>query len=973
MIIDVPSAFAQSNTVQVRTGSHEKYSRLVFDWPEETGYDISKDGSTLTIIFKKEANLDVREATANPVRNITIAEVINQNPVTIKLTIPEDSRYRAFNAGTKIVLDVYNSPSDKAPPKTAEVTPAPEAKEEPKEEIAVLEEITTETGEEETIPEGEQKTAAEVPEVEALPLDPTEVARISGATLIAISALNSIGMAVFERGDQLWIVNDKPQSPLEPQVSGPNTKDLTPFEEMTFDNGKAFITKVLPGAQIRTEGGGLKWKVVVSGQQSRTQPIDPKREKVNEDQARSGKIIWPFEEPGQIIDIIDPITGRPLKVITAKNSKDYAGPARSFVDFDVLPAYSGLVLAPKVDDLEVRIISRGIEISRPEGLSVLSEGRIEQNTPRQNSASASKSKEPGPRIFDFKNWELGGIDALKDNQTIILSEINNLPKNAQDEDLMTLAKTALSNAMGAEALGFLEIIQDNNKDIVNTPGFRAIRGAARTIDYKTEAAFRDLSVKDLDKFDEIGYWRAYALADLGDWQQAIQTLPSDIDILRDYPVFLQTRVGLVSAEIALRGGNTDQATQILALVELNNKHMTKEQEAALAYLKGEAARQNGIIEETKKYWEPLTTGPDDLYRAKAGLALTRLLVDQKELTTGKAIDNLERLRYAWRGDELEAQINYWLGRTYFEARQFVKGLNIMREAASVAAGTKLGERVTGEMGDVFVELFLGETLDKITPLQAMALYEQFTELVPPGEQGDKIVERLADRLTQADILDKASELLTYQLAHRLDGLNAYNVGIKLAAVNLIDNKPDEAMAALNVAQEKLTQLPEEAQTQERKQSVALLRSRAYSRQGRPDQGIALLETLEPNPTINRLRADIAWTAGYWDDAAQALEDVIIDENMSLTRPLSDEHSALLLQRAVALNLAGDRIGLANMREKYADAMAQTPKARLFDVITRPRQSSALADRDTLMGIVSEVDLFSEFLNSYKDVSLSTSN
>jgi hypothetical protein len=72
-----------------------------------------------------------------------------------------------------------------------------------------------------------------------------------------------------------------------------------------------------------------------------------------------------------------------------------------------------------------------------------------------------------------------------------------------------------------------------------------------------------------------------------------------------------------------------------------------------------------------------------------------------------------------------------------------------------------------------------------------------------------------------------------------------------------------------------------------------------------------------------------------------------------------------MQRAVALNLSSNRIGLANMREKYSDSMAQTDKARVFEVITRARQSGALADRETLMGVVSEVDLFKQFLDNYK--------
>ena len=102
-------------------------------------------------------------------------------------------------------------------------------------------------------------------------------------------------------------------------------------------------------------------------------------------------------------------------------------------------------------------------------------------------------------------------------------------------------------------------------------------------------------------------------------------------------------------------------------------------------------------------------------------------------------------------------------------------------------------------------------------------------------------------------------------------------------------------------------------------------------------------------------------------AAEALNEVIVDENISLTRPVSGEQADLILNRAVALSLSNDRIALSNMRTKYNDLMLQTSKARQFEVITRPRGTTALADRETLLSIVSEVDLFKDFLESYRDV------
>lgn len=1014
-----------AESVRIRTGEHDEYSRLVFDWPKSVEYDVENiTEDQLRLTFKKAASLDV--SNANPVANIRSMDILSETPLRLTLSIPAGSRSRVFRAGERVVVDIYNPPGGKPTPpdrfavhmETTGPANEPRHTPEPAQAQAQIEKLPSPPSPEHkpesepapvtkaeatapvehptppvpstTQPETQHTQKPEKPEtgnmpdahalrapvatpavapekVETEPLAPLErlaKERSPQATLISLSSTQALGIGVFELRDGLWVINNRPELLASPSISGPEASYFKPLRHMDLERAKAFITKTRDGTQVRGEGGGIFWKIIISPAENMPEPVQLRRIGVNKNEARGGHILWPFKEADKIISLTDPVSGRTIQVVTVKNAKDFAGPALRFIDFETLPSPVGLAVIPKVDDLEISITSEGVKITRPGGLTLMPEEAVLT----AQSASLKPDRldyRETRRIFDFGNWQMGGLEAMQDNKNIILAGLHDSPESQRIENIVTLAKMHLANGHAPEALGFLRFARTEVPDLETNTEFLALRGAARALAGQSEAAFHDLSIKPLTDFEEIGFWRAFVLADLGDWQQAMDVLPKNIDTLYDYPPYVIIPLGLGLAEVELRAGRTQTADEILRLVESNKHSLLPPQEAALQYLQGESARQQNDIDRTKMLWENLSEGPDDRYRAKAGLALTRLEAERKDISPEEAIDHLERLRYAWRGDQLEIQIGYWLGRAYFEAKDHIKGLNIMREAASHGTGSRLADDIAQEMTDGFTQLYLGPELENLSAMQAVALYEEFSELVPVGKKGDKIVEMLAERLVQADLLNRAGNLLEHQVEHRLSGEEAYRVGVRLAAIRLLDRKPDKAEKALNLATSKLQTLPAESQTPDKFLEVSLLRARALSRRGRPDQALALLEKLDKSRDVNRLRADIAWEAGYWDDAAAAFEDVILDKNISLTRPLDQEDSILILHRAVALNLSNNRVALTNMREKYADAMAQTDKARAFEVITRARQSAALADRETLMSVISEVDLFGDFLNNYK--------
>lgn len=1030
--------------VNVRTGEHSGYTRLVFDWPQNVTYEMKEDASgAFTITFGKAGKI-------NPAvkgKNVQGLSVVSENPLTLSVKVPSGAKSRTFPVNNRIVVDVYDPPA--VPEKKAEVKPEPEAvtppenkpeenkpeaqttalpaagpvAEKPKDaaqgaiKSAKVEEVTDNAvappdekilkdvqdairnvenivaevvnpdrpriPESQPLQEGASSKAPEThmsaPQQQqpvsppdekdasaaaaAKPADSKQPAKANQYTLSSTAA---VGMAVFEDSGKLWMITNRNDIIVSPQVSGPDAANIQPVAAAPFNGGQAYVAPVLQGADTRVEGGGLLWGIHVSPDKSEKKPTPLIRSDIDKKKLRSGKITFPFKTARTVLDVPDPVTGGVLKVVPVDDAADFAGGARSFVDFDILKSPLGITIRPKVDDLSIVASKDGVVISRPEGLSILPEemiSGIEKNDFNARMAKAGDER----RIFNFKDWKMGGLAALNENRNVILSGMGNMSKGAQIENLITLAKMQLANGRGAETLGFLNFAASEMPELAQNPEFLSLRGVAKAFDWKTDEAFQELSSPVLEDYDEIDIWRAFTLADLGDWQQAREVLPDDISPVRDYPSEIKNRLGIVLAEIYLRSGDLELAKALLSLIETDKDKLNLAHDAALQYLKGEAARQDGHLDETKKLWTALANGSDDLYRVKAGLALARLQVENKEITSKQAIDALERLRYAWRGDELEAQVNYWLGRTYFESGQYVKGMGIMAEAAKLVPDSVLGERIEGDMVSLFTNFYTGEGLAKVSPMDAVALYEEFRRLLPSGPPGNTVISNLAEHLVDADLFDRAADLLNYQITNRLSGDEAAKAATRLAAIQMIDKNGAGALQSLKKADELLKKLPAEAQTTARSEELELLRARALSQNGQTAEALKILEGLTPSSKVNRLRADIAWQSAFWDDAAYALEDVILDENISLTRPLSDEHAMLILQRAVAQNLSGDRIGLANMREKYAEAMSQTAKSKLFDVVTRARQNAGLADRETLLSTVSEVDLFGEFLNTYKNV------
>lgn len=852
--------------------------------------------------------------------------------------------------------------------------------------------------------------------------------------VVTLTSLTSIGLSAYERGGWLWIVTDDPSGDVAPEISGPQKDKFPKLERFAVPNGAGYRLKIPEGMRPYAEGGGLGWRIVLG-------PKGNERGGAAGAADADGDLVWPMRNMRKVIAFTDPFVGDRLVTVTASDAAQYAGAVQSFVNLDTLPGVAGLTFAAKSDGLTARIGAAGVSVSAPSGLA-LSDARDSRaqkirNTvetpppvpetppaaaageegknadeetvppPAQDGegqaapadaakeepdmtveeiAQAAGEKPAGNNIYNFPRWEMGGIAALDENQHSMMLEIAQKSGDGRIGDLITMAKMLLANNRGAEALGILRMVVQQAPALVDNKEFQSLRAAALATSGKYDEAIEDFSRESLNNYDDVKYWRAYTLAGLEDWQQAAAIMPSDMVPVMAYPKAIRTPMLLAFAEIALRNGKAAQAQGILKLMETDLPSMRLPYASSWRYLAGEAQRQGGNAQAAENFWTPLVKdGKDDLFRAKAGLSLTKLQLDQKQIKPEQALDRLEGLRYAWRGDELETLINYRLGQVYIENKDYIKGLGVLRQAFPLSPGTKLNKDLRDYTVNAFKDIFVNDRIAAMSPLDAVSLYEEFKTLMPPGDEGDRYIEKLAERLVDADLLGRAAALLENLVNNRLQGDRKAGVAIRLAAVRLLDGNPDGALRSLDVAQAALDQMaaggtpdatPAAAPAQEKENAekekpdpekqrqVHLLRARALSLKKQPDQALAILQKMPEDADVNRLRADIAWSSGKWAEAAIALNDLIVTEDISPRRPLTEYQRDLLFNRAISLNLAGDRVALANLRERYNAQMKETGKGQMFEIVTRPRRPGMIGSREAIESMMSEIDLFKGFLDGY---------
>lgn len=897
----------------VTVGAQEDYTRLAFRFAGPTTVTPLLQGNRLDLRFSRAADIDIAELRATPPRLVREIRRVSAAgaPVRLQLTLEAGVRQRHFVDGDRVVIDLL-------PP---------------------------EGGVEQTTAANGERTNAPAPG--RPPVNGTgRVQLVEGAndTRVTVTWPGPARAAAFRRGEAIWLVFDATGRIDLTGVSRVGRR----HQDVQVVQGQGVIGLRIPAApdiQVSASAEDNAWTFTLAARATVPTPAQLTREVNAEGQ---GRMTVAFGREGVVRWINDPEIGDRIAVAMLGGPARGVVTRRATVEAAVLPAAHGAVIEPRADDVSATYEGGTLTVSRGSGLITAS---AEQS---QLAAEVSAAM--------MGAGDLGGAPMHAEAATNLVQvrqRIDELTRRAADEGVnegapvearMELARYLLENEFAPEALGALRIVAINQGELVEIdPEYRLLRGAANVMMGRLHAAQADLTASALMNNPSAALWRGYGAAQRQEWAEARRELERGAGGLEEHPPAWRARfqAALAEAAIQLNDYAAAEAAARAAMAQAPDQALRLQArliEARVIAARGDPTRALAMMDQ-------LARVQDEETAVRAQVEAIRIRRATGVMRAVDAVEPLEALRFRWRGNSTELTIVGMLGDTYSELGRWREALATMRIAADRFPTDPAARHLRADMSTLFERLFLDGEADQIEPIQALGLFYEFSDLTPVGPNGDRIVRLLSGRLVHVDLLEQAAQLLQHQVDERLQGVGKAQVAADLAAIYLMDHKPDRALVAL--AGSRQPNMPQALLADRR-----ILEARALLDLGRLDAAAELVER-DRSEDAQRVRAEAAWRARDWQRAAAELRTLLGARNRA--QPLDEHGRQVVLRAGVAFTLAGDEAGVRSLYRDYAGDMANTPDADAFEIVASGITADGAAIRDVARA-VARTDLLGRFID-----------
>ena len=936
--------FAQER-ITVRSGDHPTYSRLVFDWQRNLNYSTELKDGNLEITFDANAVPDFTSVlVAGPTYLSNPTYDLSNGKLIVNFEAKTSGHVRDFRSGTKVVIDLMaegGAISDGGGRDTNVVSAVVEPAAQPVVKVVAQPINNIEKSSQTRTPSGPND----------LLITATET---NNDFTINYNWNQKVKAAVFIRANRLWVVFDRFVVADHDEINSLLGGRVTSAEQLSDLKPTILNYGIAPNQGARMVQTANGWQLSLRSNLAVPQvPIEIGRQSAN---SSGENIFLMVKNPGDAINIVDPFIGDDIAIVTTGQSSQGVVEQNNYPEFNILKSAQGIALQLIADDIFVARSDSGVSVSSQNGLAV-SRSSIAL-LPRSLSESEEGSEQTqanNGKFLDFENWKTGPLpgETYVKNRHELLYRLATADEDGRNEARWNLAVYNLANDNAAEAFGILQLMSESEPGFLENPSYRAVLAIANIKMRRFREAVTLLSHKSLVAELDALLWRSRAYEAMGEYQNAMDDFNLGLDVLGiqnndDRAEFLFSAIRDANA----LGDIEFMSTQINGIREneLNAKQLTE-----LDFWRGQLAEKSGDeVLAGQEYDKVIATG----VRYPASLAQLARINQQyrlKEIEPAQAIDALEKLRFAWRGDDFEIDLLKRLGEMYVIQNEFREGLSTLRQAATYFPRSQKTSGLTRTMSEIYGDLFLNGGADKMSPLKAMALFLEFRELTPLGADGDTMSRALAARMVAVDLLNDAADLLEYHVQYRLEGVARADIASDLARIYVMNKEPDKALKILRSTRQ--AQVPEDIEFERQ-----MIEIRSLVELGQYEEAEVMLDGIHTDVAEN-LRSDIFWKSEDWKRVVSHGYEQL-DQRWTDSQELDDGERQLVLRIAVALALDENLNGLEGLRTQYMNHMEGGLFADAFELITAKEQKTGDDIRELTQTIAS-VDRLETFMESYR--------
>ncbi len=1004
-IAEIPPPVDFIDELTVRASEADGRTRVAFYWPTDVEFSAEQSGNKYAVKFNRRAKPDIAHLNIDPPAEITRANFENDDlGMLFNLQIANDVTPNIYKEDKVVVIDLasreaveaaekekqmrdamlaaatHEDDTAKSEPRQtnhtpkAEVhqaasTPPPETKSSPmklelpqgapekvvfgsaseamgltrdvKQTPSQQPEISVDT-QEDAKPRGPRETFFRGDWAEPAPLTKivkAEINSLQNGLAISIPWQAPAPIAVFNRPPASWIVFAV-DSDIE--INPDQVPSRYNIETIRDKDVVLMRVEAPEGMVASAEAVGTTWTITYAP--AAVQPerfLKPMREisetgrsSIETSLIGAAGVVW-FE---------DPVVGDDIAAIVAFGPTSASTTPRSFVEAEMPSTAHGLVVIPHADDVSVKLHGERVVVTSSRGMALSESAGNSTGT-----YAKMKSDTPTPAFIDFDAW--GGLEG-----NYFFSRKSELERAAATRDpsskagadvLMDLARFYIGHDFGAEALGVLGTALDGRPLLEQDAAFLGLRGAGLTMMKRYKLAEEDLSKGALRGDKSALLWRGYAAAKMGQWERSNDFFRQAEELIFAYTGRWAAEFYTTAAEAALKANELDRSRQLAGRAAGT---IYREPAESASLLLGRLDEAVGEKEKAYNQYVTLTNDASEAVAVRAELHRLDLGAKLGKVTPSEAADQLDTLRYRWRGDATEMATVGILADQYMSLGRFREALLLTQSAALRNPDEPGARELRIRLVEFFRKLYLDGEAERLDPIQALALFYEFKDLTPIGEDGDRMIRKLARRLVAFDLLDPATELLQHQVDNRVRGQGKAVIAVDLASIYLMDRQPDRALAA--IAASRQPRLPRELALQRR-----LLEAGAYRDMGRSDHAIELLEGVDGLEAAS-IRADAYWKGEKWPEAAAQLATML---------PVADQanksHMDLALKAAIAGRLAKNLGLLDRLNTGYAHLFKDTANEQSFNLITSQTDitGAALSEAVRRMADAPRVDAFSASL------------